>query len=171
MENKNNNQIPVHVDKIDWASWQPTECAVLSFIRDGNRLMLIRKKTGLGAGKINAPGGRIAPGETAMQAAIRETIEEICMEPINPRKMGELFFQFTDGYKLHGEVFFSTEYTGEPRETDEADPFWCTIEDLPYHEMWADDRLWLPLALEGKSFVGYFIFDDDTMLDNNVICL
>ncbi len=168
---QNNNQIPLQVDKIDWTVWQPTERAVLSFIRDGKRLMLIRKKTGLGAGKINAPGGRIKPGETAMQAAIRETIEEIHMEPKNPRKRGELFFQFTNGYKLHGEVFFSAEYAGDPTETDEADPFWCSIEDLPYHEMWEDDRYWLPLALEGKSFVAYFVFNDDRMLDKNVICL
>ena len=165
MENNKNNPIPQKVDQINWLSWQPDERAVLSFIRDEDRLMLIRKKKGLGAGKINAPGGRIDPGETAMQAAIRETIEEICMEPKNPKKMGELFFQFTDGYKLHGTVFFSTEYSGEPQETSEADPFWCRIDDLPYHEMWEDDRYWLPLALEGKYFEGYFIFDDDTMLD------
>jgi len=30
--------------------------------------------------------------------------------------------------------------------------------------MWADDRVWLPLAIEGKPFTGRFLFDGDQML-------
>lgn len=162
------NGIPDNVSAIDWRVWEPTERAVLSFIRDSGKLLLIHKKKGLGAGKINAPGGRIAPGETPRQAAIRETIEEVHMEPKNPQKRGELFFQFKDGYKLHGEVFFSTEFTGTPDETEEAGPFWCGIDDIPYDEMWEDDRYWLPLALSGTPFKAYFIFDNDRMVDKKI---
>jgi 8-oxo-dGTP diphosphatase len=163
-----NEIIPDKVSDIDWSLWQPTERAVLSFMRDGDRLLLIHKKTGLGAGKVNAPGGRIEPGETAVQAAVREPVEEVCMEPKNPEKRGELFFQFKDGYKLHGEVFFSTEFSGTPAETREADPFWCDIGDIPYGDMWEDDRFWLPLALKGIPFKAYFIFDDDRMVDKRI---
>jgi 8-oxo-dGTP diphosphatase len=162
------NAIPDTVSAIDWRVWEPTERAVLSFIRDNGKLLLIHKKKGLGAGKINAPGGRIAPGEAPRQAAIRETIEEVHMEPKNPKKRGELFFQFKDGYKLHGEVFFSTEFTGTPVETEEAGPFWCDIDDIPYDEMWEDDRYWLPLALGGILFKAYFIFDNDRMVDKRI---
>ena len=64
-------------EKIDWSRWQPTELATLCFvIRDG-QILLIHKKRGLGAGKINGPGGRIESGETAEQGAIRETQEEV----------------------------------------------------------------------------------------------
>jgi 8-oxo-dGTP diphosphatase len=164
----NSNDIPDTVAAIDWQTWQPTERAVLSFMRKGTDILLIRKKTGLGAGKINAPGGRIEPGETAVQAAVRESLEEVHLEPIEPQKRGELFFQFKDGYKLHGEVFFSDSCTGTPTETDEADPFWCAVESIPYHEMWEDDRYWLPLALEGTPFKAYFIFDDDRMVDRKI---
>ena len=31
--------------------------------------------------------------------------------------------------------------------------------------MWADDRHWMPLMLEGARFDGRFIFDGDEMLD------
>ena len=68
--------IPHHVDDIDWPLWQFTEHAVLCFIVDGDRILLIHKKTGLGAGKVNGPGGRIEPGESPLQAAVRETEEE-----------------------------------------------------------------------------------------------
>jgi 8-oxo-dGTP diphosphatase len=163
-----NDTIPDNVSDIDWTTWQPTERAVLTFMCDGARLLLIRKKRGLGAGKINAPGGRLEPGETPLQAAIRETIEEVHMDPKNPGKRGELFFQFKDGYKLHGEVFFATEFTGTPTETDEADPFWCAIADIPYHDMWEDDRYWLPLMLKGTPFRAYFIFDVDRMVDKKI---
>lgn len=85
---------------IDWESWQPTETAVLTFIEDGESLLLIHKKRGLGAGLFNAPGGRIDPGETPEQAAVRETEEEICVTPSGLTKAGILDFAFTDGYSL-----------------------------------------------------------------------
>lgn len=160
--------IPDRIDEIDWSTWEPTERAVLMFMHHGEKLLLIRKKRGLGAGKINAPGGRIDPGETPSEAAIRESTEEVCMTPANPEKRGELFFQFKDGYGLHGTVFFSDTFTGTPAETDEADPFWCRIDEIPYHEMWEDDRYWLPLALAKVPFTAYFVFDDDRMVDKRI---
>jgi 8-oxo-dGTP diphosphatase len=163
-----NNIIPDKISDIDWHTWEPTERAVLSFMQHDGQLLLILKKKGLGAGKINAPGGRIDPGETALQAVVRETLEEVHMEPKNPDKRGELFFQFKDGYKLHGEIFFSTEFSGTPTETDEADPFWCDVETIPYDDMWEDDRYWLPLALNGTMFKAYFIFDEDRMVDKRI---
>ena len=33
-----------------------------------------------------------------------------------------------------------------------------------YIEMWEDDRLWLPLMLQEKKFIGTFIFDQDDMI-------
>src|ERR1044072_5590138 len=108
------------VNEIDWPRWQPTEYANLCFvIRDG-QILLIRKKRGLGAGKINGPGGRIEKGETPLEAAIRESQEEIAVTPLDPQHAGELFFQFVDGFKIHVHVFVALDGNGEPRETAEA---------------------------------------------------
>ena len=153
---------------MNWSNWIPRETATLCFIRVEDRLLLIRKKRGLGAGKINAPGGRIEPGETAREAAVRETGEEVGVVPHDLEKRGELHFQFLDGYSLHCTVFLARGCTGEPVETDEADPFWCAIRDLPYQDMWADDLHWLPLVIDGKNFLGYFEFDDEKMLSHRV---
>jgi hypothetical protein len=32
--------------------------------------------------------------------------------------------------------------------------------------MWADDALWLPLMLAGRSFQGCFLFDSEAMVDH-----
>jgi hypothetical protein len=34
--------------------------------------------------------------------------------------------------------------------------------------MWADDALWLPLVLAGRSVSGRFVFDGDAMLDHEL---
>lgn len=135
----------------------------MMIVREG-RLLLIHKKRGLGAGKFNGPGGRIEVGETPIQAAVREVQEEVGVTVTHVRPAGELYFQFTDGHSIHGYVFTGTDFAGELRETDEAVPFWVPVDRIPYHNMWADDRLWIPLLLEGKPFVGRFLFDGDQML-------
>ena len=160
--------VPKDVALIDWQAWQPTEHAVLCFVRSGGRLLLIRKKRGLGAGKVNGPGGRIEGGETAAQAAVRETEEEVGVTPLALREAGELAFQFTDGYGLHCKVFVASDLRGEPRETDEALPFWCAEDRVPFDEMWADDRLWFPMMLSGTRFQGVFVFDGDAMLSRRI---
>jgi 8-oxo-dGTP diphosphatase len=149
---------------IDWTTWAPKERATLMFILRDEQILLIHKKRGLGAGKINGPGGRLEPGETPLAAAIRETQEEICVTPTGIQPAGELLFQFVDGFSIHGYVFTATGFTGEPQETDEAIPTWRPTAALPYHEMWADDRVWMPLLLQGRKFTARFLFADDLML-------
>jgi len=156
---------------IDWTQWKPGVLATLMFIIDeaGGRVLLIRKKRGLGAGKINGPGGKIDPGETSVQCAIRETQEELGVTAIDPVKHGELWFQFVDGLGLHVDVFVATKHEGQPVETDEAIPIWTSLEKLPLEEMWADDRFWLEdLLVRRRHFIGRFTFDDDTMLSSEM---
>jgi len=154
----------VRIEEIDWKAWVPQQRATLLFVIRGGQILLIRKKRGLGAGKINGPGGRIDPGETPLETAIREVQEELCVTPTGVRDCGELRFQFLDGLSLHGYVFTATDCDGDPRETEEATPLWTPIDAIPYDEMWADDRLWVPLMLAGTRFDGRFLFDGDRML-------
>ncbi len=147
-----------------WEGWSPIDRATLVFIEHQNQLLLIRKKRGLGQGKINGPGGRLEPNETPYEAARREVEEELCVTPVGLTACGELSFQFVDGYSLFATVFSASGYVGEPRETDEAIPLWVSRDAVPYQEMWEDDRLWLPYLLCGRHFRGRFLFDGDRML-------
>jgi 8-oxo-dGTP diphosphatase len=154
----------MHVDQIDWPNWKPTEYANLCFVMRAGQILLIRKKRGLGAGKINGPGGRLEPGETAAASAVRECQEEIGVTPTGVEAIGELFFQFIDGYKLHVVVFAASGCEGELIETDEATPIWTDIGKIPYEEMWQDDPYWLPLVIKREHFRGYFVFEVEKML-------
>ena len=150
-------------ERVDGANWKPREKGTLCFIIENGKILLIEKKRGLGAGKVNGPGGRIEVGETAEQGAIRETQEEVGLTPTGMEWAGELSFQFRDGYSLHVDLYRASGWTGELRETDEAKPFWCSTSEIPYGRMWADDEQWMPRLLAGEKFRGWFEFDGDRM--------
>jgi len=156
------------VNDIDWTTWEPTERAVILYIKENDKVLLIHKKRGLGAGMINAPGGHIEEGETAEEAARRECEEEVGLIPEHLEHKGTLYFHFLDGLKMYGEVFIGTGYSGELTETDEADPFWCKISEIPLNKMWEDDFFWLPQVIRGKTMEGRFIFDKEKMISLDV---
>jgi 8-oxo-dGTP diphosphatase len=140
---------------------------ILFIIKDG-KILLIEKKRGLGAGKINGPGGKIDAGETPLEAAVRETEEELCITPTAPRKLGELQFSMSDCPHIHCHVYRADDYTGTPTETDEAVPVWTAIDAIPYQRMWEDDQHWLPILLKDQSFLGRFVFESDRLLWSEV---
>jgi len=151
------------VDRVDGANWRPREEGTLCFVIQDGQILLIEKKRGLGAGKVNGPGGRLEKGETAEQAAIRETQEEVGITPTGVQWAGELRFQFRDGYSLHCTVYRASGWEGELMETAEAKPFWVRTDQIPYDRMWADDEQWMPRLLSGEKFRGCFEFDRDRM--------
>ncbi len=148
-----------------WSDYNPDDHAVLCFLRGNGRILLMRKKRGLGAGKINAPGGKVEPGETMREAAVRETAEEVGLTPRDPDHRGTLRFAFADGYRLEVHLFIARRWSGRLTETDEADPFWVSEHEIPFDEMWEDDRWWLPHVLEGRSVEALMSFDGDRMVE------
>ena len=156
------------IEQIDWLTWQPVDVATLLFIIQDEKLLLIRKKRGLGKGKINAPGGKVEAGESLQQAAIREVEEEIGVTPHDPVYVGDHRFQFTDGYSMHVHVFRASRYTGQEQESAEAIPLWVSQDHIPYEQMWADDELWIPPMLQGKGFSGHYLFAGDQLLDHRL---
>lgn len=130
------------------------QLVTLCFVVQDGRVLLIRKKRGIGAGKINAPGGKVDPGESPLAAAVRETEEEIGVTPLQPQLRGDLRFRFRDGLRLRCTIYLATGCVGEPCETAEAVPQWFALDAIPYAEMWEDDQHWVPLLLAGKRFRG-----------------
>ena len=156
------------INDVNWFNWVADISATLMFIFNSDKVLLIHKKTGLGVGKINGPGGKIEINESALDCSIRETQEEICVTPEMISKYGELYFQFTDGLKIHCSVYRAEKFNGEPKETNEAKPFWCSISNIPYDQMWEDDITWFKHLIDKTYFTGRYIFKNDQMLDSKV---
>lgn len=157
------------IEEVPWGSWEYTEECVLTFVFDGEKVLMINKKTGMGSGYINAPGGHVELEESRKEAAIRETKEETGLDVKNLEEVGVLRFQFKDGTRMIGYVFTTSSFSGEMiDECEETKPFWINKSEIDYTAMWEDDRLWLPLLLDGKKFSGWFIFDDRTMIDSKI---
>jgi 8-oxo-dGTP diphosphatase/2-hydroxy-dATP diphosphatase len=38
-------------------------------------------------------------------------------------------------------------------------PQWFVMTNIPFDEMWPDDKYWFPMFLEGQKFSGYFLFE------------
>lgn len=138
-------------------------------IKDG-RILLGLKKRGFGAGRWNGFGGKVKDGEVIEAAARRELQEEAGLEVVRLVYRGVINFTFVGRSEILEVHFFSTsEFSGEPRETEEMKPQWFDVKDIPYEAMWPDDRYWLPLMLAGKNFRGEFHFkNQDEIIDYNI---
>jgi 8-oxo-dGTP diphosphatase len=169
MTQAHNQRVYTRLEDVDWHHWHPQQRATLLFVLRDSQILLIHKKRGLGAGKINGPGGRLEPDEAPLQGAVREVQEELQVTPIGVQPCGELAFQFVDGLSIFVYVFVAQNCAGEPQETAEAIPLWVPLTEIPFDRMWADDRLWFPLLLAGEPFQGRFLFDGDILLGHHIM--
>ncbi|HHO56326.1 MAG TPA: 8-oxo-dGTP diphosphatase [Trueperaceae bacterium] len=139
---------------------------LMLLIKD-KRVLLAYKKRGVGKGKIVAVGGGVEDGETILQAAIRETIEEVTVVPNNPKEIAELKFNFPykPEYSMHVFVFMTDSWQGTISETEELRPSWYSFDNLPYEQMWADAPYWLSRVLAGDCIRADFYYAKDLTID------
>ena len=147
---------------------RPYEVCVCYLLRgDGAdaRVLLGEKLRGLGAGRVVGPGGKVEPGEDAATAIAREVAEEcgVVLDPAALRAVGRIRYDFParPAWSQNSTVFVAREWAGTPRSSDEIDPRWFRISDVPYGRMWDDASRWLPAVLAGGTVDAYFRFADD----------
>ena len=133
----------------------------LCIIRDGSKILLGKKTRKLGEGFFNGPGGKVEEDENIVDSTIREVQEEVGLKVKNLERVGKISFEFQDksqGVVMH--VFLTTDFEGNIVDSDQMKEVqWFNVGELPYDSMWADDRIWLPMLLEGKKIEAKFIFD------------
>lgn len=138
----------------------------LLFLNRGDQIVLARKKEGFGQGKWNGYGGKVEEGESILAAAVRELEEEsrimISEEALSPRGFIDFFFSDKPEWNQRVHLFNVEVFDGEPLETYEMAPAWFFKHEIPFDEMWVDDKYWLPQLLEGKSIKGEFHLSSDT---------
>ena len=142
-------------------------------INGERELLLAMKKKGFGEGKWNGVGGKFdsEKDKDISDTAIREMKEEIGVKIRNPEKMAILNFSYPylandeeKEWQVH--VFFAKKWEGEPKESKEMKPEWFKINEIPFDEMWPDDKFWLPKVLNGEKLKAKFIFKPGELLDS-----
>lgn len=140
----------------------------LAVVVQNGRILLGLKKRGFGMGKWNGFGGKVMTGETGEIAASRELTEESGLVAERLRKVGDIVFHNSETEHHRVEIFSVDVYSGEITENDEMEPRWFRFDEIPYESMWEDDRHWLPVFLEGKSFEGEFFFEAGKLVNNTL---
>jgi len=75
------------------------------------------------------------------------------------KQAGILKFEFLgESEIMEVHVFTTNQFHGTPTESEEMNPKWFPISEVPFTEMWPDDILWFPYLLKGQKFSGYFKF-------------
>lgn len=132
---------------------------------DGLEVLLGDKRTGLGQGKIVGIGGKLDPGETAWEAAVREVREEtgVVVEASDLVEAGVIEYHFPTrtAWSQRSTVFVVRRWHGDPVQTAEITPRWYPLADVPYARMWDDAVRWLPGVLRGGSVDARFTLGSD----------
>lgn len=140
-------------------------CYLLRPTDEGTTVLLGRKKKGLGVGKIVAPGGKLEPGETAIDAAVREVEEEsgLVVRPSDLEFRGRLRYLFPhhQPWSQESTVFVCRRFSGEVSDSDELELRWVPIDAVPLERMWDDAQFWLPGVLRGGHVRRTFRFGVD----------
>lgn len=139
----------------------------LCIVHQENRVLLGMKKRGFGKGRWNGFGGKVHKGESIEEAMKRELKEEAGVAALEFEKRGIMEFRLGEKpHILEVHVFHIPFFEGQPQETEEMKPQWFSIKEIPFDNMWQDDKFWLPLFLEGKTLRGRFSFADNDALLN-----
>ena len=136
-----------------------------------SEICLAMKKRGFGVNRWNGVGGKVEEGETIECAAIRETQEEIGVEIKDINKVAELLFYFphNPAWDQKVSVYFSEHWEGVPTESEEMRPRWFSSDDLPFNDMWPDDRFWVPEVIVGKFVKAKFVFGEGDVIQEMVL--
>lgn len=141
----------------------------LCYLREaGKTLMIHRNKRpdDFHLGKYNGLGGKLEPGETPEECAIREVREECGLKVRDPQFKGIITFPMFDGCDdWYVFVFEFRDFHGELKEPAEGALEWIDDQKLLDLPLWEGDRIFLPWLNQKKFFSAKFEYNNKKLVD------
>jgi 8-oxo-dGTP diphosphatase len=140
--------------------------------RNQQTLMLhrVKKEQDYHEGKWNGLGGKLEPGETPEECAIREVKEESGLDLVNPKLRGiitfPMFDQVDDWYVY---LFTGTTFTGDLIDSPEGNLDWIDDDNLLNLNLWEGDYIFLKWLDQDRFFSAKFIYENKQLTDHTVV--
>ena len=146
--------------------------ATLCYVRQAGKTLMvhrIKKANDMHQGKWNGLGGKLEPGETPEECAIREIYEEAGLTVKHLVFKGMITFP---GFALDEDwytyIFVIDEFEGELIESPEGDLAWIDDAELFNLNLWDGDKVFLHWLDRPGFFSAKFIYKDSLFVDYNV---
>jgi 8-oxo-dGTP pyrophosphatase MutT (NUDIX family) len=117
----------------DVRDWVP-RVTVATVVFDGSRYLLVEERAEQGVPVLNQPAGHLEPGETLLEAALRETLEESGWEVAIEAVLGAcLFTNPTSGITYYRTSFLARPLRHHPERALDREilgPRWLSYEEI-----------------------------------------
>ena len=124
----------------------------------GNILVQDRKKADWPG--VTFPGGHVEPGESFVEAVIREVWEETGLLIENPTLCGTKHFQTDDGARFVVLFYKTNRFSGELRASDEGEVFWIPRSTLNQYRT-TDDFEDMVRVFESNALHEFYYYIED----------
>ncbi len=131
----------------------------------------VKKANDMHQGKWNGLGGKMEPGETPEECAIREIREESGLIVLRPDLRGILTFPgFSNDEDWYVFVFVVTEFSGDLIDSAEGRLEWIEDGKIPALNLWEGDRTFLKwLESDDGFFSGKFVYKNGALINHDVV--
>ena len=147
--------------------------ATLCYLKaDGKTLMIhrIKKTNDMHQGKWNGLGGKLDPGETPEECAIREVREESGLIIADPQLKGVLTFpKFANNEDWYAFVFVARKFQGHLIDSNEGVLEWIEDGQLLDLELWEGDRIFIPWMEQPGFFSGKFVYQAGQLVEHSAV--
>ena len=136
----------------------------LTYVVSGDRVLLIHRAKEPHRGLWVAPGGKLEPGESPHEGAVREIREETGLRIESPQLRGVVTeVSARPDYQWLLFLFRADRFSGDVCASDEGELVWCPFDRMPSLPMPESDAAWWPhcVSFDSGLFVAKFNYDAD----------